>query len=341
MAPIRQISVFVSSDMTELEYDREIAQQALKDINIHPILFELFPAMNMSPSESYTEEVRDCDIFLLLLWKSLSSWVLEEYNEAVKQSKPILMLVKSLAGDEKRTPGLTTFLKKFDPNSRGRPPRRVTYHKYRSVAELKTAVRESIAAEIAKFYREPIYTMARNEMYELGTSIIRYTQRRLYLFQQTPSLILGARDYLADDAMKYAYEKEFADVLKAWIDNNYKLADKEFLYLFSKEATRQELQNKKLVDNTSLLSGVRRKLQWLKDIEAQSGRRFRIGMLDVPISGPLIVGDNRYATWVLGGDRAVSIAQENNKICDILVRILNSYGQEKLSTEDVLSALGL
>jgi len=341
MALVRQISVFISSAMTELEYDREIAQQVLMDITINPILFEISPAISESPNESCIEEVRSCDFFLMLLWKSFRPSVEEEYTEAVKQNKPILILIKSLIENEERESKLKAFLAKLSSESKERPLRRVTYKRYRKVSELRAAVRESVAAEIAKFYREPIYTMARNEMYELGTSIIRYTQRRLYLFQQTPSLILGARDYLADDAMKYAYEKEFADVLKAWIDNNYKLADKEFLYLFSNEATRQELRNKKLVDNTIFLSGVRKKLQWLKGIEAQSGRRFRIGMLNVPISGPLIIGDNRYATWVLGGDRAVSIAQENNKICDILVRVLNSYSQEKLSAEDILSVLGL
>jgi len=321
--------------MTEHEYDREIAEEVLTDMIFNPILFELFPAMNMSPSESYTEGVRDCDIFLLLLWKSLSSGVLEEYNEAVKRSKPILMLVKSLAGNEKRTPELTTFLKKFDPNSRERPPRRVTYHKYRSVAELKTAVRESVAAEIAKFYKEPVYTMARNEMYELGTSIIQYAQRRLYVFQRTPSLILGARPYIADDSKKYAYEREFADVLKKWIGANYELADKEFVYLFSAKATKKEIRGEPLEERVK--DNVRR----LKEIEVESGRRFRIEMLDVPMSGPLIVGDNRYAIWVLGEDQAVSISQENKGISDILVMILNSYSQKHLSNEEMLSVLGL
>ena len=321
--------------MTEHEYDREIAEEVLTDMIFNPILFELFPAMNMSPSESYTEGVRDCDIFLLLLWKSLSSGVLEEYNEAVKRSKPILMFVKSLAGNEKRTPELMTFLKKFDPNSRERPPRRVTYHKYRSVAELKTAVRESVAAEITKFYREPVYTMARNEMYELGTSIIQYAQRRLYVFQRTPSLILGARPYIADDSKKYAYEREFADVLKKWIGANYELADKEFVYLFSAKATKKEIRGEPLEER------VKDNVKRLKEIEVESGRRFRIETLDVPMSGPLIVGDNRYAIWILGEDQAVSISQENKGISDILVMILNSYSQKHLSNEEMLSVPGM
>jgi len=337
----RPITVFISSDMKELEYDRQIAEQALKDMNVNPILFEVFPAMNSSVSESYTQEVRDCDIFLLLVWKSFRPPVEGEYIEAVKQNKPILILAKSLNENEERASGLKAFLDRLSPESPERPPRRVTYKNYRKVNELRATVQDSVAAEIAKFYKEPIHTKARNEMYDLGTFIIRNAQRRLYLFQWTPSLILGARPYLSKDSMKYAYEKEFADALKTWIDDNYKLSEKEFLYLFSTKATRQEIKKEHLEDNTDCLSDIERRARWLKEIEAQSGRRFRIAKLDVPMSGPLIVGDNRYAIWVLGKDQAVAISQENHNICNILVRILNSYSQKSESAKDILSALGL
>lgn len=340
MSLIRGINVFISSDMTELEYDREIAQEALKDINVNPILFEVFPAMSESPSDSYREEVGNCDIFLMLLWKSFRHAVKEEYAEAVRRNKPILILVKSLIGNEERDPKLKMFLKKLSSDSQRQLTRRVIYKNYRKVKELRTAIQNSVAVEIAKFYKEPIYTMARDEMYELGTSIIQYAQNRLYLYERTPSIILGPRDYI-DDAKKYIYEKEFVDTLEMWINNNCKHSDKEFLYLFSPEATKQEIQNKQLAENTNYLEVVKNKVQKLKTIEAQSGRRFRISAFDVPISGPFIIGDNRYAIWVLGGDRAVSISQENNKICDILVRIFHSYSQENLSSENILSAIGL
>lgn len=339
----KQISVFISSDMRELEYDRQIAEQALKDMNLNPILFEVFPAMSYSPNVSCREEVRDCDIFLMLLWKSFTSNVEEEYIEAVKHNKPILILVKSLLKDEKHEQKLEKLLKELSSDSQKHPHQspRLIYKTYRKVQELRTEVLESVAVEIAKFYKEPVYTMARDEMYELGTSIIQYAQRRLYLFQRTPSLILGARDYLVDDSMKYVYEKKFADVLTEWINVNYKLSDKEFLYLFSPKATEQEIRDKQLGKNANYLSDVKKRVRWLKKIESKSCHRFRIDMLDVPVSGPLIVGDNRYAIWILGKDQAVSISQENKGMCDILVRILNSYGQEYMSAEEILSALRL
>jgi len=328
--------------MTELEYDREIVQEALEGLNANPVLFELFPALSYSPNKSYKEKVRDCDIFLLLLWTSLSDPVLEEYYEAVKLNKPILILVKSLIRSEEREDRLKDFLKELDsPSVPAKYTKlRLTYTKYRKVDELRKVVRESVADEIAKLYKEPTCTMARDEMYELGTSIIRDTQKRLYIYQRTPSAILGPRDYI-NASNKYAYEKEFADVLEDWINNNYRLPDKEFRYFFSHKATKQEIQDKQLAKNKKYIEAVKKSVQKLKNIEAESGRRFRISAIDVPISGPFIVGDNRYAIWVLGGDRAVSISQENNKICDILARIFNSYSQKNLSSENILSALGI
>lgn len=286
MALVRQINVFISSDQTELEYDRQIAEQSLKDMNVNPILFELFPAMSYSPNESCREEVRDCDIFLMLLWKSLRPNVKEEYNEAVKQNKPILILVKSLIRNEKREDDLKNFLKELESSSG--PPQsstlRMTYKNYRKVAELRAAVQDSIAAETAKLFKQPIYTMARDEMYKLGIYIIRYAQRRLYLFQRTPSLIIGARPYLVEDSKKYAYEKEFEDVLETWINYNYKLDEKEFLYLFSAEATKEEIKKEQLAKEPKCLAYIKENIQRLKEIEINSGRRFRIRTLDVPIS---------------------------------------------------------
>lgn len=339
----KQISVFISSAIRdgELEYDRQIAEQTLKDMNLIPSLFEVFPAMSYSTSQSCREEAGSCDIFLMLLWKSFRPNVKEELAEAVKRNKPILILVKSLIDNEKREDDLESFINGLQSDSPEHSPLRLTYKPYRKVDELRAAVRDSVAAEIAKFYKEPIYTMARDEMYELGTFIIQHARRRLYLFQRTPSLILGARNYLDDDAQKYTYEKEFKDVLTVWIQHNYNLLDKEFLYLFSCVDTQQEIKAEKLNKNANYLSDVKKQVQWLKKIEEISGHRFRINMLDVPVSGPLIVGDNRYAIWILGKDQAISVSQENKGICDFLARMLNSYSQEHMNIQHILSALGL
>jgi len=341
MLAARPIKVFISSAMAELEYDREIVCDALRDMNVSPVLFEVFPAMSQSPSESCLEEVRSSDIFVMLLWKSLRAAVREEFAEAQKRNKPILVLVKSLNENEERDAELRVFLEALSAGAEPHFLRRVTWKHYRPVAQLKAAIRDSIATEIAKLYRDPIQTLGRKEMYELGTSIVRYAQKRLYLFQRTPTLILGARDYLGDEATKYAYEKEFADALDRWIEDNCLATDKEFLYLFSPEATKHELRRKDLAQSTQYRDAVKKRIQVAKSMEQQSGFRFRVSVLDVPMSGPLIVGDNRYALWLLGQEHAVCVSQENEKICEILVRMLKLHSQKRTSVEDVFSALGL
>lgn len=338
---MKKINIFVSSDMNELEYEREIVQEVLQEMNFNPILFEIFPALNQSPSEAYVDEVRNCDIFVIILWKYLKPAVFVEYTEAVRSNKPIIILVKSLIGNENREVELKTFLDKLSDSVPHQMLRRTVYKNFRHFLELKHAIKESVIYEITKFYKEPIHTLSREEMYELGKLIIKYAQKRLFLFQKTPSLILGARNYLATDSNKYIYEMEFLKSLEIWIEENYKIADIEFLYFFSLNATREELKKHDLLSNAKFVARLKDKITYYKNIEVQSGYRFRIGTIDIPISGPLIVGDNRYALWLLGDDDAVSISQENEKISDILVRILKIHSQKKITDTEIISSLGL
>ena len=93
-----------------------------------------------------------------------------------------------------------------------------------------------------------------------------------------------------------------------------------------------------LQQNAQYVGAVEKRIELVKNIEEQSGFRFRVSVMDVPMCGPLIVGDNRYAMWLLGKEDAVSISQENEKICDILVRMLKIHGQKRIRVEDVFDA---
>lgn len=339
----KRISVFISSAMRELEYEREVAQQVLEQMNVSPLLFELLPAMNQSPSSAYLDEVRDCDIFVLLLWKSLRSAVAEEYAEAVKTNKPVLVFLKSLLENEERERDLKEFLHEMLGTSSSKQSfvRTTIFKSYRRLSELRDAIRESVTSELVKFYREPTYTLSREELYELGASIIKQAERRLYILQQTPALFLGARDYLSDDENKRPYEKLFVDSLSEWIRANHHDAGKEFLHLFSISALKKELLEERLLDQSNYLEEVRARIARFAEIEHQSHQRFRFRTISLPFSGPMIVGDNRYGIWILGGDTAVSISQQDEKFCDILVRILKIHSQEHVGVPEVLKRLGL
>lgn len=55
----------------------------------------------------------------------------------------------------------------------------------------------------------------------------------------------------------------------------------------------------------------------------------------------MIVGDNRYAIWILGGEDAVSISQENEKIAFILIRMLKTHYQPLRSADEILTEFGI
>jgi hypothetical protein len=327
--------------MFELEYEREVANDALKDLNVQPILFEVFPSLSETPREAYLEAVRECDVFVLILWKSFSQAVIQEYREAVKKSKPILILLKSLDKNESRDNMLEEFINDLVSGEKGIHFRHTVFKMFRSLAELRGALRESVINEIGKFYEDPVHTLSKEEMYELGTSIIKTTQNRLYLYQRTPSLFLGARNYLSNQKGQYAYEVEFAETLEKWINDSCQYNDKELMYLFSGTTTKAELEENSLLSNTEYIERVVARLRRYKNIEEETGFRFRFSILATPISGPMIIGDNRYAIWILGREDAVSLSQENEKISSILIRMLKTHCQTLRSVDETLSIFGI
>ena len=335
---MRKINVFISSAMSELEGEREIALSVIRSINFNPVIFEILPAMSMSPAEVYIEKVRECDIFVLILWKSLRPAVLEEYQEAVKKNKPILVFIKTLIGEEEREQKLTEFINNLMNPHEGVFTKGLVFKYFRSLTELEKALKESVAMEIAKYYEEPIHTLSRQEMYELGVSIIRFAQRRLYIYQKTPTLFLGARDYLAPQESKYTFEKDFYNSLENWIEKNKSLPDKELIYMFSIEETRAEMDNLKLRSSFDYIEELKNRIEKYKKIENEGGYRFRFAAME-SISGPLVVGDNRYELWFLGHEETVCISQENEKICDIIGRMVRIHSSRRIDAEELLSKL--
>ncbi|MFQ5854550.1 MAG: DUF4062 domain-containing protein [Anaerolineae bacterium] len=214
------IKVFISSALDELEYEREIATRLVRQLNLEPSVFEGFPAMSKTLEDAYIDEVRDCDVFVLLLWKTLRPAVELEYGEAIRNNKPILLFVKMLKDNEEREPKLNKFLglvrKMEGENTEAAHVR--FYKHYRSLAELEEGLRQGIIGEINRRLRRTVMvTHTRKEMYELGTNIILAAQRRLCIAQQTPSLFLGPREYLAPESERIAYEMDFSEALRTWI----------------------------------------------------------------------------------------------------------------------------
>ncbi|MFC1803586.1 hypothetical protein ACFL0D_06435, partial [Thermoproteota archaeon] len=82
----------------------------------------------------------------------------------------------------------------------------------------------------------PLRTSTRDEMYRLGTNIIKNANKRLCIIQKTSTLLLGAKDYDKDN--KRQYEIDFLDELNKWIDKTLLINDIKCLYLYCKDSTK-------------------------------------------------------------------------------------------------------
>jgi hypothetical protein len=97
-------TVFISSIQREFGDIRLAARNAVESMGMHAVMAETTGASPASPRRALLDEVRDADIFLLLLGPrygesgdSRRSPTEDEYNEAVRLDKPILVLRQNVA----------------------------------------------------------------------------------------------------------------------------------------------------------------------------------------------------------------------------------------------------
>jgi hypothetical protein len=76
------IKVFVSSDMKELDSERQAIIETIQSLGKSPIFFEAFPASPDAPKAVYLREVAETDIFIQVIGRSVSNPVKEEYEAA-------------------------------------------------------------------------------------------------------------------------------------------------------------------------------------------------------------------------------------------------------------------
>jgi len=288
--------------------------------------------------DAYIDEVKACDVFVLILWKNLRPAVELEYAEAVRGNKSILIFVKMLKEGEERSSKLQEFLGNLKGNDEYILEASLIrfYKHYRSLAELEEALRDGVVGEVnRKLARTMITTTSGQEMYELGTSIALAARKRLYIAQQTPSLFFGPRDYFVPDANKIPYELDGYNALMQWIEKAIHDKERECIYLYNAQSTTIEAERHQLQDR------VRDNLLTLKQKESQSGHRVRITSAPTRFSGPIGVGDNWFAIWVVGNENAVSISYVSEQVADALAGIFRQLASKITTAEDLLKELDI
>jgi hypothetical protein len=135
-----RLMVFVSSIISELWNEREVVRETLESIPLtKPWVFEYTPASTDNLDESYLSQVRECDIFILLIAGNISEPVKNEYETAVGRGKPKLVFLK----DVERSGPAQAFVKQMD----------VKWDKFRDIQELRQKVCEAVVDELIKGYR--------------------------------------------------------------------------------------------------------------------------------------------------------------------------------------------
>jgi hypothetical protein len=92
-------TVFISSIQRDFRDIRDAARKAVESLGMHAVMAETTGASPQSPRRALLDDVRDADIFLLLLGlvygeagQSGRSPTEDEYEEAVRLGKPIIVL---------------------------------------------------------------------------------------------------------------------------------------------------------------------------------------------------------------------------------------------------------
>ncbi len=331
-----KLKVFVSSSqrMRELEYDREIAKIAILELQLEPVMFEGLPAMSKDVEDAYIDEVKNCDIFVLILWKTLRSAVEREFNEALSNNSPILIFVKTLHSGEERDKALLKFLHGIQGTDGAdwgeSAPYIPFYVHYDTLGDLKKRMKEGIIAEISRMLaREPMTTHTKQELYELSTRIVKSAKRRLFLFERTPCLLFGPREAVF-------YEKEYYDALSEWIQLVEKDSARQFLLFFDPQSTKDEVAK-----HPKERPRVREALATLKESEERTGGRFRLTPSPPNYSGRMGLGDDWFAFWLVGQEDAVCISLVNEKFSDALSRIFHQMGSKQVTEAELARLLGL
>ncbi|GEM_PF-3311975 len=99
--------VFVSSRIDELAAERAALTQALQSPEWDNFTFEWSGAFPESARDVYLKQVAEADVYLGIFFKAYSQATVDEYREARRLGKPILIYLKDCA---EREPALTKFI---------------------------------------------------------------------------------------------------------------------------------------------------------------------------------------------------------------------------------------
>lgn len=147
-------SVFVSSVIDDFESIRAGAATGIERVGMHPVMAERLPAAASSPRRALLDEAGGADAYLLLLGERYGapgsggkSPTEEEYEEATRKGRPILVLVQ----DCKREAEQDGFLERI----RGSWDSGVLYDRFTDASDVAVAVAGALARHQSSAVENP------------------------------------------------------------------------------------------------------------------------------------------------------------------------------------------
>jgi hypothetical protein len=313
-----RLRIFVSSK-SRLQDDRELARGAIEELGMEPVLVEMEKWVATTNRVEYLEQVRRCDILLVLL--ELGSpeanqpgedaayrFVAQEIELAQRLGKAVLMFVRTAGGAGEPSRILQAM---YD---------QVFGHKYGSAAELAPAIKASLRAEVFRRYRARSRPVAdRAAFYRQAAEQVRGARRRIYLGAETPVVIFGPRKRLG-------FENDFYVAMMDWIESLTEPANAErrCVVFFNPESVRQEMRLVAVNYDQAL---VRRNLERLDEVLRRGGN---LQLLPTPGPHSCSLFDNTYIVWIRSGSRWTGILDDSLEVCDGLERLVHQMSEDFL-----------
>jgi len=317
---MRKIRVFVSSSLTELEGEREIAQEIIKDLNMEPVMFEDFPAMDKTLESAYIDELKKADIFVGILWKDLTEAVEKEINTAFELGIPLLLLAKMITYRESRTQRLDRLLygnTEADPRQGLQivPFRK----KFRTLKEFGRELKEGLMNLVSNRFTEPALTTTNNEVTtRIALNMIQNAKRRLLLVVKTPQILLGLRPY--DSENKNYLEEALYNAVSKWVDEMIKDERRHFLFLYSQEHTQNEIKN------FNLQNIWEKNLEKYLKIKEKTNGRFELASIK-EYPGRILISDNSFGIqFRMPQEKVVGIFRQDASIAE---NLFNTFHESK------------
>jgi tetratricopeptide (TPR) repeat protein len=137
--------VFISAASKELGTERRAVENKVTEMRFKPIRFDpdCTPAYADPPQEVYTRQVKECDIFVLLIGSESRKAVYDEFNLAKQEGKRLLVFVKQGTTQSEQVQHWIEELKQL-----------TTLAEFNSIDELHSKLEKALQNEITLQYRD-------------------------------------------------------------------------------------------------------------------------------------------------------------------------------------------